>query len=402
MPRRSALPDPAPSEAAPSSGVTFESPGSVSTCDREHWDGLNSSDSPFLSWAYLAGLEQQGLVGPASGWRSAPLIALRAGRPVAAMPAYVKDHSLGEFVFDWAWAEACLQAGIPYYPKLVVAVPYTPVPGARVLAESTKHVARFAPALLDHLRQRLEEEGQSSLHVLFPGAHDAEILQKEGLMPRLDCRFLWRNQGFADFEDFLATFTARQRKNIRRERRKVTAAGVRFSWHSGAALSEIDWDSVQALCASTFYRHGHRPYLNAGFFRYFASQRPGQLLVCCGHRGSHLVAASIYFRDKTTLYGRYWGSREAIDCLHFEACYYQGIEYAIEQQLACFDPGTQGEHKLRRGFAPVASTSAHWFRDAGLQAAVSQWLCRERRLVRQYISERRAHMPFREASEGGV
>lgn len=393
------LPESAPAQPSHASEITIASPGSVSACEPAQWNGLNSTGSPFLSWSFLSGLEHQGLVGRDSGWRSRPLLALLDGKPLGALPVYEKAHSFGEFVFDWAWAEAYTQVGLAYYPKLVIAVPYTPVPGPRVLSRDPDAAAIAAPALLAHLRQRLEQQGQSSIHVLFNSERETDILQRSDLLPRLDCRFLWRNRGYSDFEEFLAVFSSRQRKNIRRERRKVSESGVRFSWRTGAALSDLDWEAVHSLCAQTFYRYGHRPYLNAGFLQSFASQCPRELLVCCGHLGQRLVTAAIFFRDQTTLYGRYWGSSETIDCLHFEACYYQGIEYAIEQRLARFDPGTQGEHKLRRGFAPIASWSAHYFHNPGMQAAISHWLRRERRLVRQYITERRAQMPFDDGAE---
>lgn len=362
---------------------------------------MNPSHSPFLSHAFLAGLERHESVGDHTGWQSKPSLAFRDGRLIAALPLYEKTNSFGEFVFDWAWAEAYQRLARPYYPKLVVAVPFTPVAGERLLAaNSGDRSAAFRPLLAD-LEAQLAERDLSSAHWLFTTESDCRDLTAAGYLPRIDCRFYWHNRDYRDFDDFLSIFSARQRKNIRRERRKVQAAGIRFDWHTGAALANLDWGSIHRLCAGTFYRHAQQPYLNADFFADFARRHPDQLLVNTAHSSDKLVAASIFFRDQKTLYGRYWGSNEQIDCLHFEACYYQGIDYAIAHGLSGFDPGTQGEHKLRRGFAPLKTWSAHLVRDPVLRAPIANWLTHERQLVERYIADCRERMPFATLTDSG-
>ncbi len=366
----------------------------LSGVDPGVWDALNVTDSPFLSHAFLNQLETSGLVGDASGWQPRHLLAFAGERLLAAIPLYRKDNSFGEFVFDWAWAQAYQRSGLTYFPKLVATVPFTPVPGARLLAQTPEDRSRALPAIIAGLEECMRAEPCSSLHVLFPTADDASCLCDHGYLPRIDCRFAWRNPGYRDFDDFLEIFNARQRKNIRRERRKLREAGIHCEWISGTALQHLDWEMIYDICASTFSVRGQQPYLDAGFFAALANSMPGQLLVNIVRQNNVLVAVAIFFRDSRQLYGRYWGCRARINYLHFEACYYQGIEYAIGAGLECFDPGTQGEHKLRRGFAPVVSHSLHRFRDARMHAAVAGWLSQERRMLRRYIRDCRHAMPY--------
>ena len=363
------------------------------------WAQLNPEGSPFVSHAYLSQLEERGLVGNSTGWVPCHLIADEGGAPTAALPFYEKRDSYGEFVFDWAWAEAYHRLGRPYYPKLVCAVPFTPVPGHRVLTANNEDRVRSVPVLMDSARTLMRTRQASSLHLLFPLSSDAELLAQSGFESRFDCRFLWRNPGYATFDEFLEIFSARQRKNIRRERRRVREAGVDFEWITGPRLADVDWTLVHEICAGTFRRRGHNPYLDAGFFEAMAEHMPDQLLVLRARKAGEICACAIYFRDNEALYGRYWGAVEAINSLHFEACYYQGIEYAIEQGLRRFDPGTQGEHKLRRGFAPVVSRSLHFFEDRQIGEAIARWLRQERGLVKDFIRDCRSQMPFKEPDE---
>lgn len=363
------------------------------------WSDLNPGGTPFLDFRFLSQLETGGLVGEASGWLPAHLVARQGAKVIAAMPLYEKFNSFGEFVFDWAWADAYQRMGRRYFPKLVCAVPYSPVPGARILAADAATAALAIPSLLAAARELADERQASSLHVLFAPKSQARSMLENGMHLRADCRYLWKNSEFADFSDFLATFNARQRKNIQSERRKVAAAGVRCKWITGAALAELDWTRIHALCARTFYERGHAPYLDAGFFAAMAARMPDKMLVNLAYRGGDLIAAAIFFRDSDSLYGRYWGCNEQVSCLHFESCYYQGIEYAISHGLEYFDPGTQGEHKLRRGFMPVPSWSLHWFADRQLGDAIARWLAEERRLVGAHIDHCREKMPFRTAAD---
>lgn len=389
-------PEPLSGKTRPSAPVEVQRHEGLASANADNWDALNRSGTPFLDYAFLAGLETQRLVGPGTGWRPCHFTATQSNRLLAAMPVYEKTDSFGEFVFDWAWAEAYHRTGNAYFPKLVAGVPFTPVPGDRILARNDDDLGQALPALLSHLNQCLEEDSFSSLHILFPTLAQVELLRAAGFLTRLDCRFLWRNAGYTTFDDFLGTFSARQRKNIRRERRKIREAGIRFTWVTGKDLDDLDWAQIHEICASTFYRRGQRPYLDRDFFALIARRMPDKILINLAYSPAGLIGASIFFRDSNTLYGRYWGSLQQVDCLHFEACYYQGIEYAIAHGLASFDPGTQGEHKLRRGFAPVASWSLHKFADQRLAAGIRRWLREEQRLVRKYILSCRAAMPFNE------
>lgn len=393
LPPRSVLPE-RPGSRAGQSPVRVRSLTELSSVDSTAWNQLNPSGSPFLTHAFLATLETRGLVGPGSGWRPCHALAEHEGKLLAAIPLYEKYDSYGEFVFDWAWAEVYQRTGKAYFPKLVAATPFTPVPGARLLAANAANRTAALPALLRHLEDSLTGGRFSSVHFLFPDRSEIEPLHEAGFLKRLDCRFLWRNAGYSDFDDFLGIFSARQRKNIRRERRKVQEAGVSFRWRSGNNLTASEWSQIHGLCASTFLRRGQLPYLDQGFFECIAKTMTESLLLNLAYRNDQIVAAAIFFRDSEKLYGRYWGSAVAIDCLHFESCYYQGIDYAIEHKLQAFDPGTQGEHKLRRGFAPVNSWSLHRFADERMTQAVQGWLLQEQKLVHEYIDSCRRSMPF--------
>ncbi|NNF51931.1 MAG: GNAT family N-acetyltransferase [Gammaproteobacteria bacterium] len=373
--------------------------GSISAIDGQDWDRLNVAASPFLSHAFLSQLEERRLVGSGSGWRPCHATARANGDLLAAMPMYAKTNSFGEFVFDWVWAEAFRRWRRRYFPKLVVAVPFTPVPGQRLLAQSEAHLTAALPALLKYFEGTLAAGPYSSMHVLFPLSAEIELLARHGFLRRLDCRFLWRNLEFKDFDHFLEIFNARQRKNIRRERRKVRESGVTFKWLRADELDAESWSQVHAICASTFLLRGQRPYLDAGFFVGLAERIPEQLLVNVALLKGDIVAAAIFFKDQRCLYGRYWGSTVDIDCLHFECCYYQGIDYAIAAGLEIFDPGTQGEHKLRRGFAPVQSWSLHRFAESQIERAIAAWLTRESQVVAEYIRKTRNEMPFTDPFE---
>lgn len=396
---RSVQPESACDSPRPASAVAVRRVAQLSEINPADWDALNCSDCPFLSHAYLSQLEQRGLVGADSGWISRHLVAMQDQRLLAALPLYLKENSFGEFVFDWAWAQAYQRAGLRYFPKLVAAVPFTPVPGARLLARTLADKSRVLPAITAALEEALLTQPCSSLHILFPDTDDVTLLGEGGYLPRIDCRFAWHNPGYRDFEDFLQIFSSRQRKNIRRERREVREAGISHEWITGAALASVDWELVHGICASTFMKRGQLPYLDAGFFAELASRMPAQLLVNIAWQNKDAVAVAIFFRDSRQIYGRYWGCQQEIRFLHFESCYYQGIEFAIKAGLRCFDPGTQGEHKLRRGFAPVASHSLHRFRDARMHAAVAGWLRQERGLMQQYIRDCRDAMPYQLAIE---
>ena len=357
------------------------------------WDALDTHGNPFLGHAFLAALEDTGCVGPASGWIPRHLLVRDGARLIAAVPLYEKSHSWGEFVFDFRWAEASHRAGIAWYPKLVAAVPYTPVTGPRLLVERGANAsARLEVAR--RLMDLVQATGAPVAQVNFTTAEDQAALEQVGFMRRHDCRFLWRNRGYRDFADFLDRFRSDKRKKSRRERRRVEEQGVEFETLAGERIDDELWRTLFGFSERTFLRHGNDHYLTAGFFARVARAAPGSVVVKLARQHGEPVGAAIFFQDGQRLYGRYWGADRAIDCLHFEACYYQGIEWCIERGLEEFDPGTQGEHKLARGFEPTLTRSAHWIAHPGLAGGIERWLEREREAVDQYIELACRHLPY--------
>ena len=357
------------------------------------WNALAAGGVPFLRHEFLAALEHSGAVSPARGWTPCHISVHAGPRLVGALPLYRKTHSRGEFVFDFSWAEAYARYGERYYPKLVAATPFTPATGPRLLVLPGVDPGPIRAALL--AGARAAGEGTSSLHVQFATATDADWLEGQGFLGRLDCQFHWTNRGYGDFEDFLAEFTADKRKKARRERRRVAEAGIRFEMRAGGELSAQEWRREAALQAATFHRHGQQPYLQLPFFTELSRTLPGQPQVLLALSGADLVATAIFFRGSDTLYGRYWGAAGDFHSLHFEACYHQGIEYCIREGLARFEPGTQGEHKLARGFSPTLTRSAHHIADPRFAAAIGRYLDEERAALRTYAEDAGRHLPFR-------
>ena len=364
--------------------------GSLAEVPATEWNAL-AGDQPFLRHEFLTALEDSGCVGARSGWEPRHLTLWRAGRLAAAAPLYRKSHSFGEYVFDWAWADAYHKAGLAYYPKLVCCVPFTPVSGRRLLAAD----APARQALIEALLAQARDSGCSSLHVLFPPEEEAELLARARLQLRQGVQFHWRNPGYGSFEDFLATLTRDKRKKIRQERRRVAEAGISFRTLTGADIGARDWEFFHRCYRRTYHAHRSTPYLNLEFFlRLGATLAPHVMLVVAERAGRPLAAALNVFTDDT-LYGRYWGALEQVPCLHFETCYYQAIEFCIARGITVFEGGAQGEHKLARGFLPVRTVSAHWLRDARFADAVARFLARESRGVEFYLDELNERNPFR-------
>ena len=354
--------------------------------------------NPFLSHAFLAALELSGSVGGRSGW--APMHVLvedGAGRLVAAAPTYAKSHSQGEYVFDHGWAEAFERAGGRYYPKLQVAVPFTPVSGRRLL------VAAGAPegareALVEGLRGLRKAIGASSIHVTFPDAADAGHLEKAGFMRRLGEQFHFDNPGYADFEAFLSALASRKRKAIKRERREALGDDVSVEWLTGDALRPEHWDAFFGFYMDTGSRKWGRPYLTRAFFDQVGASMPERVLLVMAKREGRYIAGAINFIGDDALYGRNWGAIEERPFLHFEVCYYQAIDFAIQRGLARVEAGAQGEHKLARGYAPAPTYSAHEFANASLGRAIEDYLVRERAAVDENIAAYAEHVPFRKGA----
>ncbi len=370
----------------------------ISEIDAQAWNGLVNDASPFLRHEFLDALEQSGCAVPGTGWDPHFLLQEdEQGRLIGAMPLYLKSHSWGEFVFDFAWAEAYQREGLRYYPRLVSAVPFTPVTGPRLLVAATADAAATRQALIRQARELRRELAVSSLHVLFPGSADRAALMAAGLFPRLDCQFHWHNESYGCFDDFLGGFTAEKRKKVRRERRRVAEAGISFSTLHGGDLDDAQIGTIHRLHALTFARHGTAPYLNAEFFRRIAQALPRSLVIELAMLQGETIACSVSLRSHDTLYGRYWGVDGDHHSLHFETCYYRGIEYCIREHLQRFEPGTQGEHKLLRGFAPAPVWSAHDIADRRFAAAIGSWLDRERAYKQTWLRAAAAHLPFRRA-----
>jgi predicted N-acyltransferase len=363
--------------------------GTLSGVDPAEWNAL-SGPQPFVRHEFLSSLLESGSASARTGWQPRFLLVRRAGALVAAMPLFAKAHSYGEYVFDWAWAEAYERHGIQYYPKLLSAVPFTPVRGRRLLAASERDRSVLLELALH------EAAPYSSLHVLFAEEDEARALADHGMLLRRTVQFHWQNAQYGDFEAFLARLSHARRKNIRQERRKVHEAGVRFRWLEGGAIGEDDWRVFYRCYRNTYAAHGSSPYLNLDFFLKLGERLPSSVLLLQAELNGEAIASSLFLRDDTTLYGRYWGALRYVPLLHFECCYYQAIDFAIQAGLARFEGGAQGEHKLFRGLLPVETLSAHWLADPRFARAVEDFLAREGAGIARYVDELCEHSPFKD------
>jgi len=364
------------------------------------WNEL-AGDSPFLRHEFLSALEESGCVGEGTAWQPCYVTARDKRGLAGALPLFIKYDSHGEFVFDWGWADAYERAGRNYYPKLVAAVPFTPATGRRLLLRDERDT-ETAALLIGGARSAAFEIGASSLHVLFPTEPEVKVLERAGFVVRKACQFQWANDGYASFDDFLRRFSADKRKKAKRERRRVAEAGIVFEHLRGDEPSRSDWDSIIEFYSRTFRQRGRAPYLNREFFEAVAAKMPSNLMIVLARRQGEPIAAAICFRSSTTLYGRYWGCGTEFHSLHFETCYYQGIEYCIREGLRRFEPGTQGEHKVARGFVPQPTWSCHWLRDEEFHRAVGLFVQREARHVDAYMDEVGEHVPYRQAAPGAA
>lgn len=364
------------------------------------WNGLFDSDNPFVQHAFLLALEQSGCVNEQSGWQPRHLMLMDGETPVAVMPLYAKNHSYGEFVFDWGWAEAYERHGLDYYPKLITAVPFSPVAGPRVGLSADAEPGEVFAALLSAIHHLAEIEKHSSWHLLFPGQRLQEALlgmKDDGaFLHREAVQFHWFNRAYKTFDDFMASLRSSRRKNLKRERRYVEEEGVTVDRKTGAEISDEEWHGFYQCYMNTYRkRSGHDGYLNRDFFDRLRKTMSGQLMLVVARRAGEIVASSLFLYDARRLYGRYWGALEDISCLHFEACFYQGIEFCIENDLQEFDPGTQGEHKLLRGFEPVKSVSYHWIANRQFRAAIADFLNQEKRSTSNYQQMAESYLPYK-------
>lgn len=359
------------------------------------WDALFPAGYPFIRHDWLRALEEHGCATPGSGWTPCHLLLENDdGELLAAAPLYLKAHSWGEFVFDFAWAEGAQQAGIRYYPKLLSAVPFTPSTGPRLGARDEASHARLISALL----QLPEQSGTSSWHGLFLSASEAEACAEQGALRRHDLQFHWHNRpgGYTDFDEFLGALSHDKRKKIRQERRKLADSGLSFETLPGEAFVEAQWAELYALYANTYEERGQPPYLSLEFFLDYARLPGSPVRVTVARDGARTVAMALLLQDGNRLYGRHWGAAERYDGLHFETCYYQGVQHCIREGLAVYDAGAQGEHKLARGFDPVMTHSVHSISDPRLAQAVARALGRERLLVAARLEQLQAHRAYRQ------
>ncbi len=369
----------------------------LAAIDAATWNALVAAQAPgghpFADWRFLRALETSGSVGGRTGWRPAHVVLEHKGATIAAAPLYRKTHSYGEYVFDWAWADAYRRHGLAYYPKGLVAAPFTPVPGPRLLARDP--LARRL--LLRGLLEVAKANEWSSLHLLFPDADSDPVLREAGLLERHGVQFHWQNPGWRDFGEFVSQLTQPKRKKILAERRKVRDAGIRMRCIEGAAISESDWDFFYRCYETTYAQHHSTPYLKRAFFSTLSASMPENLLLFFAARDGAPgpIAASLLFRDADAIYGRYWGAIEYVSCLHFEASYYAPIEWAIDNGIRRFEGGAQGEHKMARGFLPVPTRSWHWLDHPAFNDAVSDFLARERGGIDAYLDELQDRNPIR-------
>lgn len=386
------------------------------------WDALDAHGNPFLRHAFLHALEDTGCLGEATGWYPRYVLLWRGVNEdehdelLGAVPAYVKTNSYGEFVFDWAWADAFQRHGHDYYPKLVAAVPFTPATGPRLLVRADQPADATRQLLAAALRRFAESEDYSSVHYLFVTEDEQALLtqasrdeaspNEDGEPPhlaRLDCQYHWQNAGYSSFDDFLAQCTSKRRKTLKRERRYVTDARLRLERRRGDTLSAAEWHTVHTFYSATFDRKWGRPSLTEAFFKRMGSDFGEHTLIVFAYDPADAtpdepVACSVMFEGGGTLYGRYWGCRRDYNALHFEACYYQGIEHCIEHGLQRFEPGAQGEHKITRGFEPTLTRSAHWIFHDGFRDAVERFLDEERPHMRQRCNGLTELLPFKTVS----
>ena len=362
------------------------------------WDALRADANPFVSHAFLHALEQSGCIHPDWGWQAHHLGLYEDGRLLAAAPLYLKGNSHGEFVFDWSWARAWERAGGQYYPKLLNGVPYSPVPGPRLLAGDDDRTPALQRALVEAMRDEAVRLGLSSVHANFLQPAELDAFDDEWLA-RSDVQFHWHNHGYRHFPDFLAALNHKKRKNILRERSQVAASGLTIGWHGGDTLDDDEWMRVHALYETTFDAKGNHAVLTAAFFRRLGKLGPLAQLATA-RAGEQIVAMALFMLGDGVLYGRYWGASCVVPGLHFELCYYRGIEYAIRQGLRRFEPGAQGEHKLARGFLPTRTQSRHWLANGDFRAAVEASLAREGPALEAYADELQQHSPYANHGDG--
>ena len=370
---------------------------SIKNIDETTWNNLVDSDYPFMQHSFLLSLEESKCVGEGTGWYTFHLVVKEEEDVIALMPMYIKTDSHGEFIFDWSWADAFYRNGMDYYPKLVSAIPFTPASGPRLCVLDESKRTHITSLIKEGLEEISIELGISSAHILLPEKKELNSYVDSGFSTRTSYSFHWFNNNYSDFDDFLKELTSRQRKNLRKERSKIFDQNIHMERIPGEDITEELWDSFFKFYQITYLKRGMQAYLNLDFFHKISERLPESLLLVIAKEAKtkgHLAGA-LNFCDSKNLYGRYWGCLEEYDSLHFESCYYQGIEHCIEMKLNKFDPGVQGEHKIKRGFLPVETFSSHWIKDDRFKKAIDDFLIREREHILEYNERCKSLLPFK-------
>ena len=364
--------------------------------DAEAWNALSHQDNPFVRYEFLSALEKNHCVDPQFGWHPYHLLLKDDDNTlIAAAPTYLKTNSYGEFVFDFSWADAYERSGAQYYPKLICAAPFTPATGPRLLVHKDHDYEKCTSALLSAAIAVTDQQNMSSMHWLFSPEAEAVLMDKHNYLRRMGCQYIWVNDDYTDFEDFLERCSSKKRKNMRRERKRVAEQNINLSVHHGCELEKKDWRDVISFYLDTFNRKWGTPTLNVEFFCEVGKTMGDDIIVVFAEHKGIRVACSVMFKGGDTLFGRYWGCHEDFHSLHFEACYYQGIDYCITNNLQRFEPGAQGEHKISRGFIPTPTWSSHYIRDESFRSAVAQFLKQETPLMQKRCKELHSLLPFR-------
>ena len=382
--------------------LTIDFVESIEEIGSEIWNGLAGIDNPFTRYEFLHSLESTGCTTDDSGWKPYHILVTESDvqtqsgrRAIAAMPLYLKNNSWGEYVFDWSWAEAYTRHGMNYFPKFVTSIPFTPSVGTRILIKEGIDKLAVARLIFEKVQLKAEALGASSWHILFPKEEEHKLFNSIGISARVATQFHWYNNSYSSFSDFLASLNARKRKAIRKERKQIEDEGIIFRQTDGADISEPQWSDFYLFYQTTYLARGMQGYLDIEFFRKIGETMPEQILLINAVQDHRDIAAALFFKSKDSLFGRYWGSRVEQQFLHFETCYYQGQEYAIENNLAVFDSGAQGEHKIQRGFEPIYTHSNHWIADQNFSRAIRNFLEEERGHIDQYKIQAESLLPFK-------
>ena len=373
---------------------------SINKVDASKWNTVAGVDYPFTRHEFLKALEDSQATHPNTGWQAQHALLYRDNVLIAILPLYIKHHSYGEYVFDHAWANAYQQHGLDYYPKLLSAIPFTPATGQRLCYLADEDPQEICQFIFKAVEKHAKELSISSWHLLFPQQEISQLFNTIGAKQRIGVQFHWQNQNYQSFDDFLSTFSSRKRKNLKKERRRISEQGIDIEVYEGANIPPSLWETFYQFYQMTYSKlSGHGGYLTQSFFEKIAESMPEHLVLVIARHQDQTIAAALNFRDSNTLYGRYWGCSKELDQLHFEACYYQGIEYCIKHNIAKFDPGAQGEHKIQRGFNPVYTYSNHLILDSRFKTAIDDFLQQEKPHIKRYHQQAQQYLPFKKATD---